>query len=137
LNAIIELHDSRVADIVSIDYKVIARFSSAYLHKSEGRPGYDSGTGWVQEALLTFTDGTIKGIFPEWPCDVLNGDLVFDGKLLQNEIPVPFHAETPTELRLMFDSIQTIAIIGVGAELELLGEPRFVEEFRGFHNPPN
>ncbi len=38
MNTIIEIHDSRVTDIIESDGTVVVHFKTAYLHKSEGRP---------------------------------------------------------------------------------------------------
>lgn len=129
MNTVIEIHDSRVTAIVSRDGTVIVHFQPAYLHKSEGRPGVDAGTGWVQEARLIFTDAAASGVYPEWPCSVMEGELMADGERHPNLIPVPFETSMPTELRLGFNSADTVTVTGRGARLELIGEPRYVEEF--------
>src|SRR4051794_26044842 len=73
VNTAIEIHDSRVTEIACRDGAVIVHFRPAYLHKSEGRPAFDAGTGWVQEARLIFADAAASGDYPKWPCDVMDG----------------------------------------------------------------
>lgn len=65
----------------------------------------------------------------------MDGELLLDGERHRNLIPVPFDVAMHTELRLICDSIHTVTIKGRGARLELIGEPRYVEEFRP-QNPP-
>jgi hypothetical protein len=130
VNAIIELHDSTVAELVQKDGTVIVQFMPAYLHKSEGRPGFAPGTGWVQDARLSFVDASVSGGFPDLPCDVIDGELVVGRVRHDNEIPVPLEVTEPTELRLIFDSMHTLTVTGRGVRLELLGEPRYVEDFK-------
>ena len=65
MNSIIEIHDSTVAEISERDGTVIVHFLAAYLHKSEGRPAFDSGTGWAQEARLIFSEASVSGDFPD------------------------------------------------------------------------
>jgi hypothetical protein len=48
---------------------------------------------------------------------------------LDNEIPVPLRYKGAFELRLLA-MWEGEAFSGSGAELELLGEPEYVEEFR-------
>jgi hypothetical protein len=129
MNTIIEIHDSRVAEISERDGTVIVHFQPVYLHKSEGRPGYDSGTGWVQDARLIFSEASVSGDFPDWPCDIMDGEIILDGERHDNLIPVPLDVSKPTELRLICDSVHTVKIIGRGIRLELVGVPRYVEEF--------
>ncbi len=129
MNSLIELHDSRVADIGRTDGTVIVHFLPAYLHKSEGRPGVDPGSGWVQEARLIFADATAKGNIPDLPCDVMDGELVVGAERHSNKIPVPLLVASHSELRLIFDSSHTVPVTGSSVRLELLGEPKYVEEF--------
>ncbi|HEY7220575.1 MAG TPA: hypothetical protein VH985_19525 [Candidatus Binatia bacterium] len=105
-------------------------FLPAYPHKSKGRPGFDAGTGWVQDARLIFADASATGDFPELPCDVMDGELIFGDERRDNHIPIPLAITAPTELRLVFDSIHTVTVTGRGVRLELLGEARYVEEFK-------
>jgi len=130
VNTIIELHDTTVAEIAEREGAIIVHFLPAYLHKSEGRPGFDSGTGWVQEARLIFADASASGDFPELPCDVMDGELLVGAERHDNEIPVPLVVTAHTVLRLVFDSMHTVTVTGQGVRLELLGEPRYVEEFK-------
>ncbi len=60
----------------------------------------------------------------------MDGELIVDGERYAGSIPVPLEVARPVELRLMFDSIHTVSVKGGGVRLELVGEPRYVEEFR-------
>jgi hypothetical protein len=129
VNTKIEIHDSRVAEITNRNSTVIVHFLPAYLHKSEGRAGIDSGTGWVQEVLMIFPEASINGSFPNWPCDIMDGELFISGERHANSIPVPLQVTGLTELRLICDSNHTVTVTGRGLKLELVGEPRYVEDF--------
>jgi hypothetical protein len=61
---------------------------------------------------------------------VMDGELIVCGERHPNLIPVPFETSMLTELRLVCDSVHTVTVTGRGARLELIGEPRYVEEFR-------
>ena|ERR1035437_6910993 len=128
MNSIIEIHDSEVAEIGECDGTVTVHFQSVYLHKSEGRPAYDSGTGWVQEAQLVISEASVSGDFPDWPCSMVGGEIILDGERHCNLIPVPLEVRKLTELRLICDDIHTVTIKGRGVRLELVGVPRYVEE---------
>jgi hypothetical protein len=130
MNTTIEIHDSRVAGINRQDSTVIVHFLPAYLHKSEGRPAFDRGTGWVQEARLIFTEGSVSGDFPKWPCDIMAGEIIVNGERHTNLIPVPLGMENFTKLILNCDSIHTVTVTGNGVRLELIGNPKYVEESR-------
>jgi hypothetical protein len=130
MNTLIELHDSKVAEIGERNGTVSVHFIPAYLHKSEGRPGVDCGTGWVQEARLIFADAAASGDFPSLPCDVMDGEFVVGAERHDNEIPVPLAVTARIELRLVFDSIHTVTVKARRVRLELLGEPKYVEDFK-------
>lgn len=130
MNTAIELHDSTVAEISSRAGTVIVRFVPAYLHKSEGRPGLDCGTGWVQDAQLRFADAFVTGACPDLPCDIMDGELVFGGDRRDNEIPVPLEVTEPTKLSLKFGPKHAVTVKGRSVRLELLGEAKYVEEFK-------
>ena len=129
MNSTIEIHDSRVTEISEHGGMVIVHFQPAYIHKSEGRPAFDSGTGWVQEVRLIFSEASVSGDFPDWPCDIMDGEIILGGERHRNLIPVPLEVFTPTELRLVCDDIHTVTVTGRGVRLELVGEPRYVEDF--------
>lgn len=130
MNTTIELHDSTVGEIATREREVIVHLLPAYLHKSERRPSIDAGTGWVQDARLIFADASASGGFPDLPCDVMDGELIVGTERHDNQIPVPLRITAHTELRLIFGSMHTLTITGKGVRLELLGEPRYVEEFK-------
>jgi len=130
MNSVIEIHDSRVAEICERKGTVVVHFKPAYLHKSEGRPGIDAGTGWVQEARLIFSEVFLNGDFPDWPCDIVDGEIIVAGVRHHNLIPVPLDVAQRAELRLICDSVHTVMISAAGVRLELIGEPRYVEDFQ-------
>jgi len=129
MNSSIEIHDSDVETVSSVDGKAVVCFSSVYIHKSSGTPGVDPGTGWVQKARLTIADGIIKSTLPLFPGELLSGYLRLGDSILDNGIPIPLSFRGDTELRLESWNDQFILVSGSGAELELLGEPTYVEDF--------
>jgi len=129
-NRLIEIHDSKL-DAVSIQGgEAVLHFPKVYIHESVGRPGIDAGSGWVQEALIRISDATVKRSFSKFPADLLDGYIKIGESLLQNEIPIPLSHNGIVELRLESWNDEVVLIAGSNAELELIGEPKYVEEFR-------
>ena len=60
---------------------------------------------------------------------MMDGNLVLEDERHANSIPVPLEVKGPVELRLVCDSIHTVTVTGRGVRLELMGEPKYVEEF--------
>jgi hypothetical protein len=132
LNRSIEIHDSVLASVQLFEREVRLHFSSVYLHESEGVPGCDAGSGWVQKAMLRIREAKVEGAFSEFPVDLGGGQTHMGNKILQNEIPVPLDHQGEFELRLqaMWQEQVVVSFRGSGARLELLGEPEYAREFR-------
>ena len=130
-NRAIEIHDSVLAAVSISQGEAQLHFSSVYIHQSDGAPGCDSGTGWVQKAVLHIHQARVDGSFSEFPVNLTTGQIRMGEDVLENEIPVPLHYKGAFELRLqaMWQNQVTVSFTGSGAELELLGEPKYVEEF--------
>ena len=130
VNTAIELHDSKAAAIAVRDGSVVVHLKPVCIHKSEDRPGCDAGTMWVQESRLIFTKAVVSGGLPDFPCDIMGGELVVGDKRYDNLIPTPLAVAEPAELRLVFDAVHTVKIAGRSVRLELVGEPVYLEEFK-------
>jgi hypothetical protein len=134
MNQMIELHDSNIA-VSWFDYgSAIIIFSHAYIHRSEGEPGKDSGTGWSQRAELVIGEAVEIKLPPAWPCKIYDGFWELNGVVHENEIPLPFVGEGKVRLKLDIadgdDNFMSVEFVGKDAQLTLLGEARYVEEFR-------
>ena len=129
-NRAIEIHDSTL-DAVSVhDGEAVLHFPRVYIHESTGTPGVDTGSGWVQEALLRISDATVTRSFSKFPADLLDGHITLGDTILRNVLPIPLSHNGIVELRLESWNDEAVLITGSSAELELIGEPRYVEEFR-------
>lgn len=108
----------------------VLHFACVYIHESIGVPGVDPGSGWVQEAVLRISDAAVVRSFSKFPAELLDGFLKLGDAILQNEIPIPLRYQGTVEFRLESSNGETLLITGRKADLQLLGEPKYVEEFR-------
>jgi len=131
MNSGIELHDSTISRIDQTGSIVEIEFSPAYVHKSEGKPGIDAGTGWVQAARVRFTGASLSGDRPLLPEILSDGSLRVGVHVHANWLPIPLLASEPVELQLVFVSGRAIDISAESIELELTGPATYVEEFGG------
>jgi len=134
MNQMIELHDSKIAVIWFDHGAAIMIFSHAYIHRSEGEPGIDSGTGWSQRAELVIDEATQIDLPRAWPCKIYDGLLELNGVVHENEIPIPLVSGGSVRLKLDLadddDNFMSVEFVGSDAHLTLLGEARYVEDFR-------
>lgn len=128
MNRSIEIHDSVVERVFTIGVDAVIDFSRVYIHQSPGKPGFDAGSGWVQRAQLRIKEAAIQGAFSQGNCDLSGGHLKLNGTVLDNEIPIPLDFLGGVELGLKSHS-GVVLVAGNGAELEVFGEPEYVEEF--------
>jgi hypothetical protein len=139
MNSAIELHDSDVEAIErrDSDGSVVVSFHPAYLHKSEGRPGSDSGSGWVQPAHFVIRNGNIQGALPDFEEDsyLSSGRVELGSEIHRNVVPLPLDYDGVVRVHLLFILGEEVNISGDGLKVLLLGEPRYVEEYRGGSGP--
>jgi len=131
LNTSIEIHDSGLGSIAFEDNGIVLNFSEVYIHKSAGTPGVDDGTVWLQTAGLRVQRGVLEGSVPDLPCVLYEGYFTLGRKRSETCIPIPLSCEGPVEIHLTTEFGQNVVVRGLAAVLELLGEPRYVEEFPG------
>jgi hypothetical protein len=129
-NRAIEIHDSALDAISVRDGTALLHFPCVYIHESAGTPGVDGGSCWVQEAILRMSDADVIKSFSKHPADLLDGHIKLGDKILRNVIPIPLSHKGIVELRLESWNDEVVMIIASGAELELIGEPKYLEEFR-------
>jgi hypothetical protein len=129
-NQSIEIHDSVIDNVVITNEEAVLPFKRVYVHRSDGRPGWDPGSGWVQEAQLRFRKATVEGKFSELPHDLHDGYLKLDDTLLENTIPIPLDFGGKVELRIEgWGGVIKVRAHHVG--LELFGTAEYIEEFPG------
>jgi hypothetical protein len=127
----IEIHDSELKTVTASDGNVVLELSPAYIHMSDGRPGIDAGTGWIQNAVIRVRSNAIAGSMSQLPCDLWDGYLKVNGELSDNLIPIPLVATGDIELHFTSKAGESVQVLGDHITLELLGEPKYLDDFPG------
>jgi hypothetical protein len=99
MKSAIEIHDSYLTEIAKHDNTVELKLS-AYIHKSEGTPLIDAGTGWIQDVSVFLRDGAVNGTITNWPADLYDGTLEVDSDAYENVIPIPLDRQGTIRLTL-------------------------------------
>jgi hypothetical protein len=128
LKSALELHDSRVDTLELCNGNATVHFSHAYIHKSQGTPGRDPGTGWSQEALLSLSGVAGYGPLPTLPNTISDGFLEVGG-IKHTLLPLPFKRRIDAKLYLVFSDGARLEVIGTRPTVELLGQPIYLEDF--------
>jgi hypothetical protein len=130
LNYSIEIHDS-VLTCVDTQGDRIRLSLEAYIHKSKGVPGVDPGSVWTQNVVLTIENASVERPPEKLPWDLTDGTLQIDHKLMRNMIPIPLDCHSDVICTLQDQqSAEKIIVRGTRISLELLGEAKYIEEFR-------
>ena len=87
-NRAIEFHDSTFNGVERESADLALRFSAAYIHQSEGRPGIDAGSGWVQELRLLISDASLSGEILGLPGNLSDGSISLDDRRFDT-VPIP------------------------------------------------
>ena len=124
----IEIHDS-VLESSFFQYAELVLQLKVYVHRSEGRAGVDSGTGWAQDAKILLAGARVKGRVPLSKAGLSGGDLTLGGEHLSNWISIPCQFTGAVRLKLQFFEYEPLEIEAEGIRLELIGEATYVEEF--------
>ena len=132
MNAAVELHDSQVVTVNSIAGVVTVRLG-AYVHRSNGRPGIDPGSGWSQPVDLVFSAGVIEERPDELPFALDDGS-ISGGARFDGFIPLP----TSIGVAVCFEARgicgERLVVRGLGIVAAAAAEGVFVESFPGVKN---
>lgn len=129
MNSQVEIHDTTLACIISVGRDLILRLAPAYIHRSPGRPGIDSGSGWLQDIDLVLTNAVVESLPSEFPVDMSEGSFSIGQDRSDNMIPLPLSFRGPVSLAAVTNRGELLAIRGTGASAVTRGELRYVEEF--------
>jgi hypothetical protein len=127
----IEIHDSELKTVTVTDGNIVLELSPAYIHMSDGRPGIDAGTGWLQNAVIRVRGGELLGSINELPCTLWDGHLTVSDESFDNLVPIPLDSAGNIALELTSRSGETLRVRGDRITLKLLGEPKYIDDFPG------
>jgi hypothetical protein len=130
MNSALELHDSEIHQITIFEDQLHLEFSSAYIHRSTGRPGIDAGSGYIQEAQIIFSNAICSGLSNECSGPLSDGFIRVDLDEFYL-IALPFNASGLICAEFVFSSGATLNVTAKAVTCSCLGEPTYVESFAG------
>lgn len=129
LNSAIELHDSVLGSIKSIEGSLLIELLPAYIHRSFGEPGVDAGQGFTQDFVLEVENGRCESIPGELPADIIDGDLQVESSNFRNTIKLPCEVVGALRLTIILADNRIISISGNALTATEAGVAVYVEEF--------
>ena len=128
MNEGLEFHDSVVQTIELRDGSLWVEFSSAYIHRSLGRPGVEDGEGYVQPARLVFTEARCFGNPAACGGQLSEGFLFVDGNAVQL-VPIPSSGNGKVQAELVFVTGEVLKVEASSFKCSSYGDARYVERF--------
>ena len=106
-------------------------FEPAYVHRSTGRPGVDSGSGFLQPAEIVFTGAQFTE--KDGPCtgSISEGLISVSGKQFNSVFPLPFNATGKVSAEFTFESGAVLSITGTGVSCASTGPAQLVDGYEG------
>jgi hypothetical protein len=129
MNVALEFHDSEVSAIQSRDESLSVAFSAAYVHHSEGVPGVDPGSGYVQALEMLLQQVSWSGSLGSCLGRLSDGHISVGGQRL-SLVPLPYESGESIKVELVFQNGETLNATAAQVHIGFTGEPRFVESFR-------
>jgi hypothetical protein len=123
MNSALEIHDSNLAGIELAGRDAVRHVHAAYIHRSEGRPGIDAGSGWAQDIDLTIFEAVVESLPSGFPRALAGGTLSVGQAAWDNLIPLPLAVSGVVSLSM--DGAEVL-YHEYGAQLRLTHEGDFV-----------
>ena len=131
MNSALELHDSKVAAIRKVGGALHVEFGSAYVHRSEGRPAIDAGSGYTQPAEMIFSEAEYSERDGACVGAISDGVIATEGARFENLVPLPFSALGHVSATITFASGAVLQVKGRGVSCVPTGPAQFVEAYDG------
>lgn len=106
-------------------------FEPAYIHRSEGRPGLDAGSGFLQPAEIAFTGAEASE--KDGPCTgaIAEGLITVSGKKFDSVLPLPYDAKGKVSAEFTFESGAVLSITATGVSCTSTGTAVLVDGYEG------
>lgn len=130
-NKAIELHDSTLTSVHNEEDHLDVCFRSAYVHKSNGIPGVDAGTGWAQNIRFIFHSPIVDGEWPSFPIVIQSGELKTRKRIYKNIIPISSEKFHDVCLLLIFSPSNEVRVRARNVDVITEGNAVFLDSFPG------
>jgi hypothetical protein len=129
MKSAIEFQGSEVVELKVEEGALHVVLEPAYVHRSQGRPGVDSGSGFLQSAEIVFADA--KYVEKEGPGSgsITEGFVTVAGKRYSDMMPLPITATGVVTAEFTFESGSVLSVTAAGINCFSKGPASFVEEY--------
>jgi hypothetical protein len=129
MNSALEFHDSEVANVRAVAGALHLELPSAYVHRSSGQPGIDSGSVFLQPAQVVFSNAVHKQAGGPCAGSISDACISVNGEEFANMVPLPFAAQGTVSASFTFTSGGILSVNGTGVSCQVSGEAVFLEAY--------
>jgi hypothetical protein len=127
MNTALEFHDSQVSSVEAVADKLQIAFSSAFVHRSGGKPG-DAASGYIRPVEVLLSGATWAGPLNDCVGKLSGGQLAVAGEPFAL-VPLPSEHVGQISLELVFANGAMLTATATSLLVRFSGEPHFVESF--------
>jgi hypothetical protein len=129
MNKELELHDSKLAEVRHDGSSITLCFDKAIVHHSQGEPGVDSGTCWLQKIDIFLDDALLLKMPDDIPNDIDFGHFFINSIKHVNMISTAFQASGKIEVELVTFFGNKLHIKAKKIKISEIGEPEYLQKF--------
>ena len=131
MKSALEFHDSDVVELRPSETTLHIIFEPAYVHRSEGRPGVDAGSGFLQPAEIVFSGA--KFTEKDGPCAgaISEGLITIAGKRYDSVLPLPIDVTGKVSAEFTFESGAVLSVTATGVSCASTGPAVLVDGYEG------
>lgn len=131
MNSELELHDSTLSEVRREDSGVAIILGKAIVHHSDGVPGIDDGTCWLQRIDIHLENAVIQKTPSDIPNEIDDGHFTINGRRFNNMIASSMVAEGTVEVSLITFYGHELLVTGTKIAITEIGKPEFLQNFEG------
>ncbi|MFO0582058.1 MAG: hypothetical protein U0229_07300 [Anaeromyxobacter sp.] len=129
-----EFHDATLIGVRRNGGDVVLD-ATLFIHRSDGRPGWDVGEGWYQDAEIVLSEAAILQEPASLPISISDGAATVKGQRFANLLPLPCDLNGGVEIDLSGPE-GVLRVTAATIRITLAGQPGPFEPFhRSRANP--
>jgi hypothetical protein len=125
----LEIHDSTISEIKKNDLSIILFLGKGIMHHSEGEPGIDKGTCWLQSIEIYLENARIINEPDDIPNELDFGYFIINGTKYDNMIKVPFKESGDIEVILETFFGNELRINAGKITISEIDSPQYLQDF--------
>lgn len=128
MNEAVELHDSTAESVQREAGVLRISLRPAYVHRSSGRPGVDSGEGYAQPIDLLFSEAKVE-VHGACIGKLSSGSVSCNGHVSENLVPLPLNEAGNIQAAFEFASGGVLKVWALACASSVQGSASFVEAY--------